>query len=94
MPAIPIQYVNCAGALGMVAFGILSYQWIERKRNQGPPLPPWFKEYLREVKRQRGELEEEEQETALSPADGIAGLVREAFCVLKRSLGRLKRSED
>ncbi|APT40310.1 Rh66/Rh62 [macacine betaherpesvirus 3] len=90
MPVIPIQYVNCAGALGMVAFGILSYQWIERKRNQGPPLPPWFKEYLKEVKRQRGELEEE-QETALSPADGIAGLVREAFFALKRSLCRLKR---
>ncbi|QQL10194.1 Ja66/Ja62 [Japanese cytomegalovirus] len=84
MPAIPVEYMNCAGALGLVAFGILSYQWIERKRKQGPPLPPWFKEYLKEVKRQRGELEEEEkeQETALSPADGIAGLVCLALLAL------------
>ncbi|AEV80584.1 envelope glycoprotein UL37 [Cercopithecine betaherpesvirus 5] len=77
MPAIPVHYVNCVGVVGLVAFGLLSYQWIERKRRQGP-LPQWFKEYLKEVKRQRGELEDEEAlapVSTLSPADGIAGLV-------------------
>ncbi|QQL09678.1 Ba66/Ba62 [Baboon cytomegalovirus] len=78
MPAIPIQYVNTAGAIGLVAFGYFSYQWIERKRHEDP-LPRWFREYVREVKRKRGELEEEENVAApvstLSPAEGVVGLI-------------------
>ncbi|QQL09853.1 Ba66/Ba62 [Baboon cytomegalovirus] len=78
MPAIPIQYVNTAGVIGLFAFGYFSYQWIERKRHEDP-LPPWFREYVKEVKRRRGELEEEEDVVApvstLSPAEGVAGLI-------------------